>query len=354
LLIVRIGAMGDVLHALPAVAALRRLHPDWNIGWAIEPGWVPLLQAESEGDQARPGGSAMPLVDRIHMIPTRAWKREPASPRTLAGVVEMARELRRERYDLCVDMQGSIRSAVIGRLAGATEFVGMAAPREAPARWLYSRHGVTRATHVVDQGCELLSAAIGAPLTAGPVTLPVDAAAESWCDELLARTDISRRFVVISASAGWGAKQWPSERYGAVAARLAEGGYTPLVNAVSADDVLANEVAKASGGAAVIVPSSMGSLIALMRRASLVIAGDTGPIHLAAALGKPVVGLFGPTDPARNGPYGTVSCILRHPSSRRDHTRLSDTEHGLLQITVDDVTAAALELLHVEQGKVEL
>ncbi len=101
---------------------------------------------------------------------------------------------------------------------------------------------------------------------------------------------------------------------------------------------------------AVLVPCSVGQMIALVRRAALVIAGDTGPLHLAAALERPVVGLYGPTDPARNGPYGAVSRVLRHASSRVDHSRHSETEKGLLEITVDEVLRAALELLAVQQN----
>ncbi len=197
-------------------------------------------------------------------------------------------------------------------------------------------------------------------LSAASVALPIDTAAATWLDGLLARINSTGRFAVIAPSAGWGAKQWPAERYGAVAAHLAQAGYTPLINTVSADDPLANAVVEASGGSAIVVPCSLGQLTALLRRSSLVIAGDTGPLHLAAALEIPVVGLFGPTDPARNGPYGTRSRVLRHASSQRDHTRHADPEQGLLQITADEVTAAAFELLHAgqeriraEQGKVE-
>ena len=119
----------------------------------------------------------------------------------------------------------------------------------------------------------------------------------------------------------------------------------PLVNAVFAGDILANAVVDASGGTAVVVPCSVGQLIALTRCASIVVAGDTGPLHLAAALGRPVIALFGPTDPARNGPYGTPSRVLRHPSSQKDHTRHAETEEGLMQITAAEVSAAAFDLL---------
>jgi heptosyltransferase-1 len=154
-----------------------------------------------------------------------------------------------------------------------------------------------------------------------------------------------KKFVLIAPSAGWGAKQWPAERNGAVAAALAQAGYVPLVNALVAGDILANTVVDASGGTAVVVPCSVAQLIALTRRASLVIAGDTGPLHLAATLERPVVALFGPTDPARNGPYGTPSRVLRHPSSKKDHTRHAAPEEGLMQITTGEVIAAAFDLL---------
>ena len=352
MLIVRIGAMGDVLHAMPAVAALRKMHPDWHIGWAIDPRWMPLLRAESKGDAAEPGGSAMPLVDRLHVVDTRAWKRRPFSRETLLDINSLRRELRAAQYDLCVDMQGTIRSSVIGRIAGARQFAGPDHPRERPAGWMYGRQIKTLAPHVVEQGCELLGTATGQPLTPTEVPLPLDESAERWCSDLLSSIQLTGPFVMIAPSAGWGAKRWPAERYGAVATELARAGYTTLVNATSPDSPLANAVAQASGESAIVAGCTLAQLIALLRRASLVIAGDSGPLHLAAALGRPVVGLFGPTDPARNGPYGTRSRVLRHATSVKDHTRHAETEQGLLQITIDEVTEAALELLHAEHDKV--
>jgi heptosyltransferase-1 len=118
-----------------------------------------------------------------------------------------------------------------------------------------------------------------------------------------------------------------------------------VVNAAPEEIDLAKELVSASGGAAIAVEPSLVALIALMRRSSLTIAGDTGPLHLACTLGKPVVGIFGPTDPARNGPYGCDFRVLRHPESKRDHSRRSEPEAGLLTITPEAVLEAALELL---------
>jgi heptosyltransferase-1 len=348
--------MGDVLHAMPAVAALRERHPDWEIGWAIEPVWRELLEAETQVQDVawRLSGrdSRRPLVDRWSPVPTRDWKRRPFSLNTVQDIAALRRELRGERYDLCVDMQGSIRSAMVGWMAGAERFVGAAAPREAPAAWLYKQKIGLTAAHVVEQGCELLGAAVGETLRPAKVALPVDPAAEAWCDALLAGA--AERFALIAPAAGWGAKRWPAERYGAVAAALGRAGFRTLVNAESPLDDAGRKVVEASGGAATLVPCSVGQMIALVRRAGVVIAGDTGPLHLAAALERPVVGLFGPTDPARNGPYGTQSRVLRHGSSRVDHSRHRETEEGLMQITTDEVVEAAQELMRAGQDKVNV
>ncbi len=352
-LIVRTSAMGDVLHALPAVAAMRRLHPDWYIGWVIDPRWMPLLQAEG-GDHACTGSLARPIVDCVHPVPTQEWKKHPLRMSTALGIAELGRELRRMKYDLCVDMQGLIRSSLVGRMSGAPRYVGRIKPREGIARWLYRMQVPTSSSHVIDQGCELLGAAIGGCLKAGKVDLPVDGSAETWADEFLERTlprHLWNRFAFFAPTAGWGAKQWPRDRYGAVAIALAEAGYATLVNAYRPDDPTALELVEKSLGCAVAAPSTMAQMIALERRASLVIGGDTGPVHLAMALGTPVVGLYGPTDPARTGPYGGRSRVLRHTSSVVDHRRHDNTEVGLQRITTEEVVAAAMELLRESEAE---
>ncbi len=350
LLIVRTGAMGDVLHAMPAVAALRLRHPEWQIGWAIEPRWRALLQAESCP------ASKPPLVDHVHEVPTREWNQRPFSVTTFREIMHLRRELQVEQYELCVDMQGLLRSAVVGRFARAGVFAGPAAPREGLARWLYQVRIETRAAHVIDRGCELLGGAVGEPLVAAPVPLPADPSAERWCDEQLGTLlpgNPAGRFVMLAPTAGWGAKRWPVERYGAVAAALAKAGYTPLINAADQNDLVAAAVVKASGGRALPVVCSLAQLIVLLRRTSLIIAGDTGPLHLAAALQRPLVALYGPTDPDRTGPYGMRKDVIRHSSSRQDHRRHSVPEKGLSQITVEEVTAAALHAMQATPHSLE-
>jgi heptosyltransferase I len=350
-LIVRTSAMGDVLHALPAVAALRRLHPEWFIGWVIDPRWMPLL--ESAGCCAEPGvRPERPIVDRVHRVPTQAWKHRAFTMDTVRGIGQLRRELSAERYDLCIDMQGLIRSSLVGAVSGSARFVGRSKPRETPARWFYRERVATPAAHVIEQGCELVSGAVGEQVLPGTVTLPTDRAAEAWVDAWLERTlprDLWDRYAFFAPTAGWGAKAWPKERYGAVAIALAEAGWATLVNAApeknGVADASAGAVVKESLGCAVAVPSTMAQMVALIRRSSLVVAGDTGPLHLAAALGKPVVALYGPTDPARTGPYGTRSRVLRHATSVVDHSRREETEQGLARIATSEVVAAALALL---------
>ena len=333
LLIVRVGAMGDVLHALPAVAAWKRLHPESHVGWAIAPRWRALLE-DSEGRR--------PVVDAVHLVRTREWKARPVSWATARSVMDLRRELRAARYEVCVDLQGSVRSAVVGRLAGARVFAGSARPRERPARFLYDEGYAVRSRHVVTQAAELLGDALGERLVPGMAELPRDAAAMRAAEGMLGGVG---RFALMAPRAGWGAKQWPAERFGALALTLAGHGVEPLVNAVDADDAVARAVVASSGGRARAVVLTLPELIAVTRRAALVVAGDTGPLHLGAALGRPVVALFGPTDPARTGPPGTRARVHRHAASVTDHRRHGAPEGGLLQISTEAVMESALALL---------
>jgi lipopolysaccharide heptosyltransferase I len=335
LLVVRLGAMGDILHSMPAVTALRQAHPEWRIGWAIEPQWRGLFCANGGG----PGQPAMPLVDQVHVVPAKRWAKSPLSPATIRDIRRVRRELRAMEYDIAVDMQGAVRSAMVARWSKAGQVIGEAEPREFVAKWLFDERVPTRGVHVIEQSLEVASAILQEKL---PMTLPLlprDPAAEAMA------AGIRQPFVLLSPGAGWGAKRWPAERYGDVAERLAEAGYGVVINSAPGEEYLAEEIVKTSAGAAQAVTFDLAHLIAVTRRADLAIAGDTGPLHLACALDTPVVGIFGPTDPARNGPYHCRSRVLRHPASVRDHSRRKEPEAGLLTITPDDVTGAALELL---------
>jgi heptosyltransferase I len=367
LLVVRLGAMGDILHALPAVAALRRAHPSWDIGWVVEPRWRALLaapaaisrQAGASAD-AKPGEAngecrcagaintnpglhaSMPLVNRLYFAPAKEWGHNPFSRDTIREIRALRRELRSCAYDAVLDLQGAVRSAAIARMAKARRIIGESKPREWAARWLFTERIDTYGAHVIEQDIEVACAVAGGPLQPVPAPLPIDPESERWCDALVAPGGC-RPIALINPGAGWGAKRWPPERYAAVARQLAGRGMHVFVNAGPGEEAVAQTVV--AGAAATMVCASLDQLIALTRRIALCVAGDTGPLHLACALGRPVVGIYGPTDPVRNGPFGTRATVLRSPTSQRDHSRRHAPEAGMLTIEPEEVLRAADALL---------
>ena len=340
MLILRLGAMGDILHALPAVTALRAAHPDWFLGWAIEPQWRGLLAA----DNALARGPATPVVDQLHIVAAKEWGRHPISAATIEDIRRVRQELRAARYDVCVDLQGALRSAVLGKWAHPRRLIGEEKPREWAARYLFDEPIPTKGVHVIEQAVEVANAVAREDLPVMLPWLPVSETAETFCDVRLAALN-NKPFAILNPGAGWGAKRWPAERYGEVACALVKRGYGVVINAGPGEEMLAREVNAASGNIAITLMPALDELIALTRRSSLVIAGDTGPLHLASALGKPVVGIFGPTDPARNGPFGGNFRVLRHPESKRDHSRRMEPEAGLLTISPEDVLNVADDVL---------
>ncbi len=340
-LVVRVGAMGDVLHALPAVAALRKGRPDWVLDWVVDPRWAPLL-VNAQGEAA--------VVDGVCLAETKLWSRRPASLATLRSILNLRRTLRQARYDLVVDMQGTLRSAVIGWMAGARELVGYRDPRESLAAGLYKRRIERRGRHVIEQGAALLSEACGVALEAEPAALPHEAWADDWAAEVaVGGASEPRRLCVLAVGGGWRAKLWPAKRYGDLAIRLRAMGVDVVVNAAGQDDPVAAEVVAAGAGAARAVVCNVTGLIALLRRAVLVIGGDSGPTHLAAALGIPLVALFGPTDPERNGPWGPGSrIVLRDPASLTSYKHVDRLDPGLANLSVSVVLESAQRLLEAD------
>lgn len=332
--------MGDILHSMPAVTALRQAHPDWFIGWAVEPQWRGLFRT----DASEPHTAGMPLVDALHIVPAKQWAKAPLSPATWRDMRRVRHELRDAHYDAAVDLQGAVRSAMFARWARTGRVIGEATPRELAAKWLFDERVATRGVHVIEQSLEVANAIAGENLPMALPLLPCDPAAEAEARKL------PQPCALLSPGAGWGAKRWPPARYGAVARRLTDSGLHVMINSGPAEGHLAREIVDSSGGAATPMTLDLAGLIAFTRRVAVVIAGDTGPLHLACALNRPVVGIFGPTDPARNGPFHCPSRVLRHPESVRDHTRRSEPEAGLLTITPEAVCEAAFDLLREVQA----
>ena len=344
LLVVRLGAMGDIIHSLPAVTALRRVLPDARIGWIVEERWAHMLCAQNS-PRSGPRSPTRPLVDYVHAMNTKAWRKSLLARATQRQISSALHEVRGLKYEIAADFQGALKSAVIARCSGARTIVGLNRPRETPARILYTRRIATTKAHVIEQYHSLAEAVAGKTLPVPAIELPYDDQAEADIPKKVADLGGEKEFAIINPGAGWGAKQWPPERYGAVASTLAADGLTPLINCGPGEEGLAQAALAASNGTAQSISCSIAELIALTRRARLFIGGDTGPLHLAAALQIPVVGLFGPTDPARNGPYGTRSIVLRNPASQTSLSHTSTPDPGLLQITADEVISAARRLL---------
>ena len=343
LLIVRLSAMGDVIHTLPAARALRESFPHAHIGWLIEERWAELLCANGARRRG-PRSSSRPLVDEVHTVRLKDWKKSLFSFSTLQQIATVWNDVRAARYDVAVDLQGAMRSAVLARWSGARVVYGAAEPRESPASLWYTRKVVGLGRHVIEQNVSVAEALIGRRVEVPGAEVPRDPRSEERVEKQL-REFSGGDFAVLNPGAGWGAKRWPAERYGEVACGLAKLGVRSILNYGPGEEELVRVAEAASGGNARAMRCTLTELIALMRRARLFVGGDTGPLHLAAALRVPVVAIFGPTDPARNGPYGTQSVVLRSAASVTSHARRNEAEEGMLGIGSDAVVEAARELM---------
>ena len=339
LLIVRLSSMGDILHALPAATALRNTFPEATLGWVIEERWAELL-CTLPTPRSGSRSPQRPLVDRIHAVDTKTWRHALFSTQTWERIAATLSDLRAGEYQVAVDLQGAARSAIIARWSGAATIYGAAQARENVASMFYTHQVIVRGANVVEQNIAIAEAVARQPLNVTEAQLPNDPNAKCSLDK-----EGIRDFVLLSPGAGWGAKQWPAERYGSVAGTLGEAGIPVLVNFGPGEEDLALKVESSSGNRARVISTNLTQLIALTRRTRLFIGGDSGPMHLAAALRVPVVAIFGPTDPARNGPFGTRNIVLRGASSITSHKRRSEPDPGLLEITPEQVIDAAKQLL---------
>jgi heptosyltransferase-1 len=302
--------MGDIVHALPAAASLKHGYPGCRVTWAVEPRWAPLLAGN-------------PFIDRVVLLDRR----------TRAGLARAWRELRAERFDFAVDFQGLVKSALVVCVARTERIYGFdrALAREPLAAMFYSDKVHARSVHRVDRNLELAAAA-GASTAVHSFPLPPGRSE----GELPAGA-----FVLTSPLGGWRSKQWPLEYYARLAERLRRECGVPLV----LNGPPAEREAMAAVGSALVHLSSIDGLIDATRRAAAVVGVDSGPLHIAAALGKPGVALFGPTDPAQTGPYGDSFVVLRGPQSVTSYKRRNEIDPGMRALTPDAVFAALVPRL---------
>lgn len=311
-LLVRLGAFGDIIHTLPLAADLAAA--GHRVGWLCEDRWACLLDGS-------------PAVARLHLLPRGALRDRTRSRWARLGLVRaLLRDLRGSRYDAVIDAQGLAKSALFTRFCGAPRRIGHARPRARELSWLATGTRVpTTAVHVIDQQ-RALAGALGA-LGDGPWRFPLPAweAERRWARDWLAERGLERPWV-LNVGAGWPTKVWPGERQISLA-RLAAGRNVPLVLAWGSKDErrAAEEVAAAVPQAVLAPDTSIPQLAGLLAATRVLVSGDTGPLHLALALGTPAVGLFGPVPAERNGPQGLGYRTLQAPGAlweRRDVTRV--------------------------------
>jgi heptosyltransferase-1 len=309
--LVKLSAIGDVVHALPVAAALRAGLPQARVTWVVERREAAVLRGN-------------PALSEIVPIDTRGWRRArsvPSIAETTGAVVALGRHLRAARFDVTIDLQGLIKSGLITAATRAPLRIGFAAAHcREPANTLFTNHRITppdSARHVVDRYLSLLQP-LGVRPHAVEFPLPTAAAAETRVDEFLAAAGVKPRdrLVVLNPGAGRPDKRWPIARFRGLARRLiGDAGAAVLVTwgPNELDDARAIAESGPTSRAALAPPTDLDELVAVLRRASVVVAGDTGPLHLAAALGTPCVGLYGPTSAGRNGPYGEAHRALAAP-----------------------------------------
>jgi len=343
LLIVRLGALGDVVHAIPVAAALRRAFPEARIDWLVSAKHREMLDL-------------VPVIDRRLVINDRGGASGGASFAAAVG------ELRRARYDVAIDLQGLIKSALLARASGAPRVLGFSSryARERAARLFYTeahdpgRGGLydpRETRHVVDINLGVLTL-LG--ITAARAEFPIDEPPSEAARAVRERT--GGRYALLNPGAAWPNKRWPADRLAAVAIDLRQRhGLSSVVLWGPGEEDLAAAVAAAAQGAAVASPpTTIADLAALARGAALLVSGDTGPTHIAAAVGTPIVGLYGPTRPARNGPLSPLDvAVSRDAVCQCHHLRRCRLDRMcLLDIDVPEVIAAVDRRLAAEQPHV--
>ena len=385
-LVVRLGSLGDIVHTFPAVSSLRESFPASQITWLTHPRWESLVASSG--------------------LATEIWATET---RSMASLREIIARIRKEKFTAGIDYQGLWKSAALPLFGGIPQRIGFSSEtiREWGVPILYTDRVRCLTTHIAEQNGEL-SRRAGAKCIVAPFRLKDSAADDAMVRESLRERGVGR-YVLLSPGGGWRSKCWPPERFGELAQHIRESlGLRCVLNCGPGENYLAEAITAGSGKAEPIAHSGdMENLMALARGAECIVGGDTGPLHLAIALGTPSVSIYGPTDPRRNGPYPRFSSpdfagtqafaeveqrvvaqvaqlaqagvglakgvaspfvatselssevspseearagaprniVLRAASAVRDHRRIDETDPAILKISVPEVFAAVCQLI---------
>ena len=337
ILIVRLSAMGDLIHGIPVLCALRRALPNASLGWLAEGRNADLLQGH-------------PDLDHLIRVPRRWWK----SP---SAVRDMRRELRQHRFDITVDLQCLSKSAIAAWISGAKRRIGYQGKlgREV-SRWFHNELVEVSAEHVIDRYLAILGP-LGITQPQVEWNLPETPADAEFASQTLQALQLPQGgFAILNPGAGWKSKRWPPERHGQLAAQLArEFGLPSLaVWGGKAELPLAEEIAAHSQGQTrVAPPTSMTQLAALARRARLFVGSDTGPLHLAVAVGTPSISLHGTSAASQTGAFGPQNRALQVRYDNSPGKRRQDDDSAMRAINVELVLDACGQLL-ADSGRKQL
>jgi lipopolysaccharide heptosyltransferase I len=342
ILIIRLSSLGDILHALPAFAGLRAAYPNAIIDWLVAKKCRFLVEA-------------IRGVDAIHALDTSSLLSFPPDPASWRQFIGLIGKLRNQHYDYSIDFQGLIKTSILGLLAGSRTRIGFSRElvREFPADWFYGRTlpGPKEPVHVLRLN-RMLAELTGERLPAAEPDFAVSANDFRIVHELIEKEHLTD-FAVINPGGGWPTKRWRLEKYGELAKKIKkELGLDVVITTGPEEDSYYQIIAKhCDSYIPRHFPVSFLQLIPLFRKACLVIGGDTGPFHLACALGRPVVGIMGPTSPVRNGPWmRDDEVICRTLDCSFCYGRTCTTGNECMNISVDEVFSAVVRRLANTRG----
>ena len=293
LLIVKLGAIGDIIHTLPAVCSIRRNMPGIRIGWVAEHRSAEIIRGHS-------------AVDELIEIDTRRWRSGMPAAQVLSEVAKEMSGLRRSGYEVAVDFQGLIKSAAIVKASGAADRWGFSRKdlREPAGRFLLNHTVETpRGTHVIHKNLFLARGALSLPNDDGRVEFGIATGPEHRLEADVIAEKVGGAFAILNPAGGWVTKLWSAEKFGQLSDRIHDQhGLKSVLVTGPAESELAQRVLAASRTANILsVQPSLKGFFELAKRTQVYVGGDTGPTHLAIAARAPVVGIFGPTEWWRNG-----------------------------------------------------
>lgn len=332
-LLIRTSALGDIVQALPVLTALRRHHSEARIAWLVEETFAPLLQGH-------------PDLDEIITVRLRAWRQTPFSARTWNELRTFLAHLHRFSPDVVLDLMGNHKAGFLASLTLADRRIGLARSfRREPSSAIWISEAVRAdGSHAVDRMLSVLQAL---DLPREPADFAADKIPRADRSAVLLQ-DTPTAPVVILPGAGWANKRYPPEHWGEVARRLEDrlGRKSSVVGGPGEENLVTAVIAASHGSAVELEASGIPDLVAVLEGASLVLGGDTGPLHLAHALGRPVLCLMGPTDPHLHGPYGSAQTVVwQHLPCSFCHRRYPDVMPCLADLPPDEVAERAIAVL---------